>query len=337
MYIAFEEAKAVLTDILSKYGFSGSDAALLADVFARNTLEGVASHGINRFPKFMSNVKNGQVKPGEKAETVSAFGGLEVWDGRLAAGPLTATAATERACALAEAHGIGCVAVGNGNHWMRPGRYGFQMVERGMIGLLWTNTCRNMHAWGAKDAHLGNNPFVLAIPRDNGPVVVDMSMGQIAYGKLELAKLEGKRLPMPGGYDKEGNLTDDPGAILESFRILPMGYWKGSSMALALDMIAAGLSMGRTTEAIGLPAGGEWGLSQVFIAIHYQAVADRAKAQERFDQAVDALLQSQPQDETKPMRYPGQNIKRITAENRAKGLYVHEDTWSKVLSFKEGV
>lgn len=330
LYIPFDEVTVTLRGILEKRGFHPADAALLADVFARNTLEGAASHGLNRFPKFIETVDAGRVKPGEKPETLSAFGGLEAWDGHLAAGPVIATMATDRACELAKAHGIGCVAVGNSNHWLRPGRYGFQVVRQGMIGLLWTNTCRNLPAWGARDAHLGNNPFVLAIPRDKGPVVVDMSMGQFAYGKLEIAKLEGKRLPMMGGYDQAGNLTDDPAAILDSFRILPMGYWKGSSMSLALDMIAAGLSMGRTVEAIGLPAEGEWGLSQVFIAIHYQAVADREKTQARFDQAVDALLRSQPCDEKHPMRYPSQNVPRIAAENMEKGLPVHEETWEKI-------
>lgn len=330
LHIPFDEAVSTMKDILIKQGFETDRAALLADVFARNTLEGVASHGINRFPRFIGDVVNGLVKVEAVPETVSTLGGLEVWDGHQAAGPLTATMAMERACELAKTHGIACIAVRNSNHWMRPGRYGFQAVQHDMIGMLWTNTCRNMPAWGAADARLGNNPFVIGIPRHKGPVVIDLSMGQFAYGKLEIAKLDGKRLPMAGGFDKNGALTDDPAAIIESGRILPMGYWKGSALSLALDMVAAGLSLGRTVQAIGVPADGEWGLSQVFIAINYKGVVDEVEAQRRFDEAVDALLSSAPADPKNPMRYPGQRMPDIIKRNMEQGLAVHEETWTTI-------
>lgn len=330
LYIPFDEAASTMKGIMEKNGFDTETAALLADVFARNTLEGVVSHGINRFPRFMGNVARGEVKAAEKPEKVSGLGGLEVWDGHLAAGPLIATKAMDRACELAKTNGVACVAVRNSNHWMRPGRYGFQAVNHGMIGILWTNTCRNLPAWGATDAHLGNNPFIMGIPREKGPVVIDLSMGQYAYGKLEIAKLDGKRLPIIGGYDKEGNLTDDPAAILESNRILPMGYWKGTAMSLALDMIAAGLSMGRTVEAIGRPDQGESGLSQVFMAINYEGVVGKEAAQQRFDEAVDALLSSTPVDPEHPVRYPGQNVAKVAAKNMETGLPIHEETWATI-------
>lgn len=54
----------------------------------------------------------------------------------------------------------------------------------------------------------------------------------------------------PGGYDKDGNLTDEPGPIEQSMRILPTGYWKGSSMAILLDAMAALLSAGEPTNGI---------------------------------------------------------------------------------------
>ena len=41
----------------------------------------------------------------------------------------------------------------------------------------------------------------------------------------------GETLPIAGGFDTEGNLTCDPGAILDSKRALPIGYWKGSALA----------------------------------------------------------------------------------------------------------
>ena len=92
-------------------------------------------------------------------------------------------------------------------------------------------------------------------------------MSQYAYGKLGVYRLAGKQLPYPGGFDKDGNLTSDPGAIEDSKRILPTGYWKGSGMALALDMAAALMANGKCgTDMDNENRGSCTGCCQIFIA-----------------------------------------------------------------------
>ena len=331
MYIAYEEALRVTRAALLRAGFTPEKAERLSGVFCQNTLEGVASHGLNRFPRFIREAITGVVDVHAEPECVAALGGMEVWDGHFGPGPLIAEAAMARALALAKTHGIACVSVRNANHWQRAGRYGWQAVHAGMIGMLWTNTCQNLPAWGAKDCQLGNNPFVLAIPRKKGPVVVDMSMSQFAYGRLEIAKQNGEKLPIPGGFDRDGNLTDDPSAILETRRPLPIGYWKGAAMSLALDMIAAGTSLGRTVHQIGPAGPTERGLSQVFIALNYAGLVGESEAQARFDDAVEALLASVPAEEGTPVRAPGGNMKRIVEKNLQNGMPVNEKTWNAIL------
>lgn len=332
LYIPFEETLRTTRSALIKAGFAEEKAQRLSQVFCQNTLEGVASHGLNRFPRFMQDVKLGVVHPDGEPEKVAGLGGMEVWDGHFGPGPLIAEAAMDRAIELAKTHGIACVSVRNTSHWQRAGRYGWQAVNAGMIGLLWTNTCQNMPAWGARDCKLGNNPFVLAVPRKKGPVVVDVSMSQFAYGRLEIASQNGERMPAPAGFDQNDQITDQPAAVLETLRPLPMGYWKGAAMALVLDMIAAGTSLGRTTNMIGPMGPIEKGLSQVFIAINYAGLADEEEAQNRFDDAVDALLASEPIDPKKPVRAPSGNIRRTVERNLKNGLPVNEKTWETILS-----
>ena len=74
-----------------------------------------------------------------------------------------------------------------------------------------------MPAWGAKDCRIGNNPFILAVPRSDGQhVMVDCALSQFSYGKLESTRLAGRQLPVPGGCDEDGQLTTDPAAIEKS-------------------------------------------------------------------------------------------------------------------------
>ena len=171
----------------------------------------MASHGLNRFPRFVRQIKAGVVRPDAEPVCAARFGPWEQWDGQLGPGNLNATAATDRAIALAKEHGLGLVALRNTNHWMRGGTYGWQAVGAGVAFIGWTNTTPNMPPWGTLTSKLGNTPVIIAIPRGDEPVVLDVAMSQFSYGKMETLQLRGEQLPMPGGYDEAGHLTTDPG------------------------------------------------------------------------------------------------------------------------------
>ena len=139
---------------------------------------------------------------------------------------------------------------------MRGGTYGWQAADAGVIGICWTNTLANLPPWGASVPALGNNPLIIAVPRPAGHVVLDMAMSQFSYGALATYRRSGQLLPVDGGFDAEGHLTRDPAAIEASQRPLPIGYWKGSGLAMMLDMIAALLSGGLATHQIPtIPSG----------------------------------------------------------------------------------
>lgn len=333
VYIQYDVLTGTLKKGLEKAGLDAARAEQLAQVFAGNSLEGVYSHGVNRYMRFIGEVESGVVDINAQTETVSTFGGIEVRDAHFGIGPINAENAMARAVELSREHGIACVAVRNTNHWLRPGRYGWQAANAGVIGMCWSNTINNMPAWGAEDPRLGNNPIVLAIPREKGSVVVDMAMTQFAFGKLELAKLSGEQLPMYGGYDSEGRLTTDPAEIQKTRRALPIGYWKGSSMSLALDMIASATALGRTTAMIAADSNVEHGLTQIFIALNFRAAVDAKRADEILDTAVDYMLGSTPVDPKNPVRYPGQNVEKTRRKNLENGVPIHEETWEKILKY----
>ncbi|HRW05245.1 MAG TPA: 3-dehydro-L-gulonate 2-dehydrogenase, partial [Caldilineaceae bacterium] len=253
------------TRVLHKYGLTAERASRCAAIFAENSLVGVASHGLNRFPGFIDFIRQGYINPTVEAERVAGFGAWEQWDGKLGVGPLNADLASRRALALADEFGVGCVGLRNTNHWMRGGYFGWQAAEAGYALIAWTNTKPNVPPWGAVNARVGNNPLVLAVPRSQGPVVLDMAMSQFSFGRMESAARAGRALPLPGGFDSAGNLTTDPAAIIEADRALPIGYWKGSGLALLLDLVATLLSSGQATHQIGKQVT-EYGVSQVYIA-----------------------------------------------------------------------
>lgn len=238
----------------------------------------------------------------------------------------------ERAIALGREHGVGCVALGNTNHWMRGGTYGWQAAEAGMIGICWTNTMPNLPPWGGAERIIGNNPLIIAVPRASGPVVLDMAMSQFSYGALESYRKRGEMLPVDGGFDSEGNLTRDPGAIEKSWRPLPVGYWKGSGLAVVLDMIAAMMTLGQATHQISSVAVEETAISQMFLALNPGAFGSSQEAEKIADAVVASLRDCAPAKPGSKVRYPGEQTLHIREENTRLGLPVEPAVWAEILA-----
>ncbi len=320
MRIPFPDLVAVLNGKLVSRGFAPERALLCARLFAETTRDGIYSHGVARFPRFVRMIVNGSIDVDGRPQLVASATALERWDGHRGPGNLNAHFCMARAIEIGRANGIGCVALANTNHWMRGGTYGWQAVEAGLIGVCWTNTMPNLPAWGDSAPRLGNNPLVIAIPRPTGPIVLDMAMSQFSFGALAAYRQRGELLPVDGGFDSNGNLTRDPEAIELSQRPLPIGYWKGSGLALVLDMIAAMLSGGAATHRIPADAEREAGVSQVFLAFDPHAFGDTAAIA---GEIVASLG---------PVRYPGERILRSRADNMTNGVPVDDSLWQEVQS-----
>jgi 3-dehydro-L-gulonate 2-dehydrogenase len=319
MRVPFDQLHPVLRARLVAYGMAPDRADLSARLFAEASRDGVASHGLNRFPRFLRMIANGSIDVAAEPSLTASFGALERWDGRRGPGNLNAWASMARAIALARHHGIGCIALANTNHWMRGGAYGWQAADAGVAAICWTNTLPNVPPWGASEPRTGNNPIVLAVPRAGGHVVLDMAVSQFSVGALTAYAARGERLPVAGGYDAGGVLTDDAQAILESGRVLPIGFWKGSGLSLLLDLLASGLSAGRATREIPVDPERETALSQTFIAFaHVEPIAD----------AVLAHFHGSAHD----ARHPGERTLEIRERSLREGVEVDEAVWREILA-----
>ena len=331
IYVQYQEAVEKMAKGLERF-LNRETAVRFAEIFAGNSLDGVYSHGMNRYARYLDDMACGlcDAKVTE-AEKVSGIGGLEVWDAHFGVGPLIAQQMAERAIELAKTHGIACVALRNNSHWLRAGRYGLMMADAGMMGICMTNTCMNLVAYGAKEPSTGNNPITFAIPRRAGSLVMDMAVSQYAFGKLEIMAQEGGMLDTACGYDLEGNLTNDPKKITESKLMMPMALWKGSALSIMIDLMTSMLSLGRTSLEIGKPSDGEAGMSQMFICMNPAAVVDMDKAEEQMERSIAFFNALEPKEGMSGVHAPGQSLEKTRARNLERGIPVTEETWQKIL------
>ena len=173
------------------------------------------------------------------------------------------------------------------------------------------------------------------MPRGRGreAIVLDMAMSQYSYGKLGVTRLKGAQLPYPGGFDKDGNLTSEPGPIEQSMRILPAGYWKGSGFAILLDTLAAVLSEGIATNEIDkIQRGSCTGCSQIFIVIDPRKLGGEEFTNQVADGVADYVNTSTPAENNTEVRYPGESTVRTRKEHLANGVLADEGVWAEVLA-----
>ena len=123
----------------------------------------------------------------------------------------------------------------------------------------------------------GTNPLSFAWPRPgHNPVVYDMATASMAMGDVQIAARDGREVPLGTGLDANGQPTTDPAAIAEGVSIAIWWLYKGSAIALMVELLAAGMTgeqfsfEARDTDNKdgGPPRGGEMviGMSPAIIA-----------------------------------------------------------------------
>lgn len=323
--IAFKTLLKTVSSILQNAGVSPIDEERCSKVIVSSTADGVISHGLGRLPRLVSQIKKGEILLDRTVEKTSRSETWDVWNGNNGIGIINALEATDRSMELASHSGMGMVALNNTTHWLRGGTYGWRAADKGYAFIGWTNTIANMAPWGSSKNLLGNNPLVMAFPSaDGNHFVLDMAMSQYSYGTLnEYSRLD-RRLPSAGGWNTKGEMTDNPGEVLQSGRVLPSGLWKGSSLSMMLDLLASSFSLGNATGNIN---NGETDISQLFIS--FSLTGEMTHHSEAILAEIRSSLKNNTSKTEKP-RYPGQRAYKTRQNSLKEGIKIPESLWSEI-------
>jgi LDH2 family malate/lactate/ureidoglycolate dehydrogenase len=144
--------------------------------------------------------------------------------------------------------GSGWVSVCNTNHYGIASYYSLKALERDMIGWSMTNSSKIVvPLWGA-ERRLGTNPIAIAFPGyKNPPIVIDLATSVVAFGKVEIAQRQGKRIPEGWIIDQLGNNSTLPediyaGGLLPLGGTREMGGHKGYCLSSMVDILCCVLS-----------------------------------------------------------------------------------------------
>ena len=287
-------------EVLTKAGVKLEEAEIISETLLFAELRNIKSHGIVRLPTYVKRLENAAVNQNAEMRFLeNKAAAVSVLDADNGMGQVAGYKAMKAAIDIARIYGIGLVAVKNSNHFGVASYFSMLASKDDMIGLVMTNASPAIAPFGTKTPLLGTNPLTVAVPAKKGkPIVLDMSMSTVARGKIRMAALQNKEMPLDWGLDKDGNPTSDPSeALLGS--LVPIGGVKGSGLSLIIDLLTGALtgtsSLGEVKNITDMS--GPSKTSHLFIAINIGAFMDIDEYKERVDDAISKIKSLPPKGE----------------------------------------
>jgi LDH2 family malate/lactate/ureidoglycolate dehydrogenase len=318
--------------VFRRCGVPEEDAWTASGVLERADLRGIDSHGVARLRTYFDMLELGRINPRARPRIVRHSASTATVDGDNGLGLVVGPWANRVAMDKADAAGTGWVSVCNTNHYGIAGYYVLEALERGQIGWSMTNTTKLVAPlWGA-ERMLGTNPIAIAFPGlEEPPIVIDLATCAAAYGKVEIARRRGERIPEGWAIDREGRGTTDPRAMVDGGAILPLGSdrerggHKGYALALMVDVLSAvlsGANWGPFTPPFALrqeiPARSVGkGIGHFFGAMRIDAFRDPTEFRRQIDDLVRTFRRTKPAAGTSGPLIPG-DPEREAEEERAK-------------------
>ena len=323
-----DQLKQLARQILEAAGFRADDAELVAEVLIEADLRGVDSHGVTRLRGYLSMVEAGHVNLRPDVTVVRESGAMALLDGDSGVGIIAARQAIDRAVELARESGIGCVSLRNVSHTGMIGWYTMRAARQGLIGIAMNNGPAIVPLFGGRESLVATNPLSIAAPSSGEiPVVLDMATTMVAGGKLRLASKRGVPIPDHWALDRDGQPTTDPDEAIRHGFFQWAGGYKGSGLALMIEILGGVLSGGLFGRDV--PPMIEYGKDPLISNAFYVAV-DVARFlpldefRERVDQLIDQARGSEPIDPDQPVLVPGDKEADCRVRRLAEGIPISE-------------
>ena len=304
---------------LARAGANPAMADATARALVHADAQGLTSHGVSRVPQYATHLGNGRADGTAEPRVLREKGATALIDAGFGlAFPACARAVAE-AIARAREYGVGFAAVTNSHHFGAAAYHLEPVGNAGLVGLAMGNSPAAMAAAGGRRPLFGTNPIAAVFPRrDAPPIVVDLSLSEIARGKLRVAAKEGRAIPLGWALDAEGKPTTDPRAGLEG-SMLPMGGTKGAMLAFVVEVIVTaltGAAIGFEASSFFVDEGNRPRLGQAFLVLDPDALAGR----ETFVERIETLVYEMAKEPG--VRLPGERRRALGESAAARGVEI---------------
>jgi len=240
---------------------------ILSDLIMKAERDGSLSHGLFRLPAYISGLKSGKINGKSRPLVSKITSSVIKVDGKNCLAPMVLEKGIPELIKASKENGIAVLAITNSHHMAAMWPETEKLAEEGLVAFACTSYKPAVAPAGAIKPLFGTNPISFAWPRPGKtPVVYDMATASMAMGEVQVAKREGHKVPLGTGLTKDGKDTTDPGAIADGGVLLPFGGYKGSAIAMMVELMAGALvgdnfsfeTAAKDNNDGGPPSGGEF-------------------------------------------------------------------------------
>jgi len=240
--LTLAEAEALVVRTLMRCRTGEANAKSVAAALVGAEAEGQKGHGLSRVPTYAAQAKIGKVDGSAKPARTWRRPAAAVVDAGHGFAYPAIDLALEALPKVARANGTAAAAITRSHHCGVLGHPVERLAGEGLLALMFANTPGAIAPWGGAKAVFGTNPIAFACPLPGKPpIVIDLSLSKVARGNILAAKQKGEKIPEGWALDAQGKPTTDPAAALAG-TMLPLGDAKGTTLALMVELLAAGLT-----------------------------------------------------------------------------------------------
>jgi len=336
---------------LQNVGASPAMARATAKALVAAEAAGLAGHGLSRVPLYARHVREGRASGTAEPLVVREKGAACLIDARGGLAYLAMQLATREAIRRASEFGVAFCGVTHSHHCGAMDYHLAPIAAANLVGLGFTNSPAAINAWGGRKPLFGTNPVAAVFPRKERadslpaelaargqraqafaatsglsasaelrrplPLVIDLSLTEVARGKIMVAANEGKPIPAGWAFDADGNPTTDAKAALTG-SMAAIGGAKGAMLALLVELLCVALTgarLGLENDSF-FEAGRPASIGHAIVAIDPGALAGGDVYFERVETLISAMLADEG------VRLPGDRRHEAAAEARAHGIEV---------------
>lgn len=313
-----DELTQLVAAALTRAGASAAMSDATARALVAAEMAGLGGHGLSRVQLYAQHVKEGRASGTAEPRIAHEKGAACLVDAQGGLAYLAMELATKEALRRAREFGVAYCGVTHSHHCGAMDYHLAPLAAAGLIGIGFTTSPAAINAWGGKKPLFGTNPVAAVFPRKgHAPLIIDLSLTEVARGKIMVAAKDGKPIPLGWALDADGKPTTDAKAALTG-SMAAIGGVKGVLLALMVELLCCALTgaqFGFENDSFFEP-GRPASIGHALLAIDPGALAGSSAYEERIETLIAAML------EDEGVRLPGERRHKLVADARASGIAV---------------
>jgi LDH2 family malate/lactate/ureidoglycolate dehydrogenase len=332
-HIQADALRAFCRDLAAAGGASPAASGLIAESLVASNLRGVDSHGVSLLPYYLAQWKSGDVDVRGTGRIAGESGACITFDAQNAIGQPIAAACCDHAVRLAGEFGVGVVTARESNHFGAAAFWAKRICANRRIGIVFCNASPIVAPWQGTQGRLGTNPICMSVPGGEEPAwLLDMATTTVAANKIFKA-FNNQTPDIPAGWamDKEGVPTTNTADAYHGL-LMPLGGYKGSGLAVMVEILCAVLSGSAiSTEVGGIRFPGRpLRTSQFFMAIDVARFMSVEEFAARMDKLIRMLKATAPAKGYDEVLVADDPERRLETERLKNGIPIDPGTWERL-------